>query len=106
MKIHKNDTILVTKGKYRGKISKILKSIPKENRVIVEGVNIVKKHARPQKSGEKGKILEIPSPISVANVKLVCKKCKKPTKVEYKFVIKKEKQIKVRICKKCGRSVA
>jgi len=103
MKIKKDDTVLITKGKYRGKTGKVLKAIPKENRVIVEKVNIVKKHVRPRKTGEKGKVLEIPAPISVSNVKLICKKCKKPTKISYKIVLKKGKKVKVRICKKCGK---
>ncbi len=106
MKIKKGDIVLVTKGKYRGKKGKVLKAIPKENRLIVEGVNIVKKHARPKKSGEKGKILEIPSPIFASNTKLICQKCKKPTKIGY--LLKpdskgKKKTKKTRICKKCGK---
>lgn len=103
MKIHKNDTVLITKGKYRGKKGKVLRSMPKQNQLIVDGVNIVKKHIRPQKSDEKGKILETPAPINTANVKLICKKCKKATKAGYKFATKKDKKIKVRVCKKCGK---
>ena len=103
MKIRKNDIVLVTKGKYRGKTGKVLKVFPNENRLIVEGINIVKKHTRPQKAEEKGKILEIPAPVYSSNVKLICKACKKPTKISYKIVLKKEKEKKVRICKKCNK---
>ena len=107
MKIKKGDTVLITKGKYRGKTGKVLKAIPKENRVVVSGVNIVKKAVRPKREGEKGKILEIPAPIAVSNVKLICKKCKKATRIGYKIKSKVEnqklKRIKVRICKKCGK---
>jgi len=103
MKIKKSDIVLVTKGKYRGKTGKVLKAIPKENRVIVEGVNIVKKHLKPRRTDEKGKILEIPAPIDVSNLKLICKKCKKSTKITYKIVLEKGKEKKVRICKKCGK---
>jgi large subunit ribosomal protein L24 len=120
VKIKKDDTVLVTKGKYRGKTGKILRAIPKENRVVVEGVNIVKKHTRPRKTGEKGKILEISAPIQVSSVKLICPKCKKPTKIQYKIVKSKVKSPasakasagkqklkikKIRMCKKCGKEI-
>jgi len=101
MKIKKNDTILVTKGKYKGKKAKVLKVFPKENRLIAEGINIVKRHRKPTKTDEKGKILEMPSPIFSSNVKLICKNCKKPTKIGTKIITKKGKEVKVRFCKKC-----
>ena len=101
MKIRKNDIVLVTKGKYRGKKGKVLRAMPKKDQLIVEGVNILKKHAKPQKTGEKGKMLEITGSIFISNVKLICKKCKKAAKTGYKFVTKKDKQVKIRICKKC-----
>ncbi len=97
MKIKKGDTVLITKGKDRGKIGKVIKALPKENRVIVEGLNLVKKHIKPKRAGEKGQIVEIPAPIYVSNVKLICPSCKKPTKIGYKFV----SDIKKRYCKKC-----
>lgn len=107
MKIRKGDIVLVIKGKYQGKTGKVLKAIPKERRVVVEGVNIVKKHRRPRKEGEKGEIWETPAPIAVANVKLICKKCKKATRVGYRIEMKKRgektKRTKTRICKKCGK---
>lgn len=107
MKLRKNDNVLIFKGKYRGKTGKIVKVFPKENKVVVDGVNIVKKHTRPRRTGEKGKILEVPAPFSVANVKLICKKCKQPTRIGYKIRKSKEpdqKPIKVRICKKCNKT--
>ena len=103
MKIYKDDKVLITKGKYRGKTGKVLRAIPKENRVVVEGVNIAKKHIKPQKSGEKGKTLEVPSPIHTSNMKLICKKCKKAVKVSYRIIKKENKKKKIRICKKCGK---
>ena len=103
MKIKKDDTVLITKGKYRGKTGKVLRVMPDENRMIVEGVNIVKKHTRPRKTGEKGKVLEIPAPINVSNAKLICSKCKKPTRIQYNFISRKDKKAKVRICKRCGK---
>ncbi len=103
MKIKKGDTVLVISGKYKGKTGKVLRALPRENRIIVEGVNIVKKHTKPKKSGEKGKIVEKEAPIHVSNVKLVCGSCKKPTRVGYLFKDGKGERRKVRICKKCGK---
>ena len=101
MKIKKDDKVLVIKGKYRGKTSVVLKAMPKQNQVIVEGVNIVKKRVKPRKSGEKGKVLEIAAPILSANLKLICKKCKKATRVGYKIILEKDEKKKIRVCKKC-----
>ena len=77
--------------------------MPQINHVVVDGVNIVKKHVKPQKTGEKGKIIQTPSPINVSNVKIICKKCKKPVKIRYKTILKKGTKVKIRICKKCGK---
>jgi large subunit ribosomal protein L24 len=101
MKIKKGDKVLVTSGKYRGKTGKVLRAFPKESRVLVEGINLSKKHQRGKKSGEKGKIVEIPGPIDVSNLKLICPKCKKATRIGYKIT----KKGKNRICKKCGKRI-
>jgi len=102
MKIKKGDTVLVISGKWKGKTGKVLKSLPKKMKVVVEGVNIVKKHQRPRREGEKGQIVEIPKPISISKVKLICPSCKKATRVGY--LIKENKE-KVRICKKCKKEI-
>jgi len=101
MKIKKGDQVLIIKGKDRGRIGKVIKAIVKENRIIVEGLNLVKKHIKPRKAGEKGKIIEMPRPIYVNNVKLICPHCSKPTRVGYRF----EGQEKKRFCKKCQKSI-
>lgn len=101
MKIKKNDTVLIISGKYRSKKGKVLLSFPKDDKILVEGINIKKKHQKPKKSGEKGQIIEKPSPIHVSSVKLICPKCGQPVKVGYKI---KEKK-KYRICKKCGQEI-
>jgi large subunit ribosomal protein L24 len=101
MKIKKGDTVLVISGKWRGKTGKVLRAFPREFKVLVEGVNIVKKHQRPRRAGEKGQIVEIPKPIHVSKVKLVCPSCKKATRVGYKI----EGDEKFRICKKCGAKI-
>ncbi len=98
MKIRKNDTVLIISGKDRGKKGKVLDVFPQEARVVVEGSNIRKKHVKPKRSGEKGQVVETPAPLAVSNVKLICPKCGKPTRVGYKIVEDK----KYRICKKCG----
>ena len=101
MKIKKEDTVLVISGKDRGRKGKILEVLPKEQRIVVEGINIRKKHVRPKKAGEKGQIVTFPAPMSISNIKLICSKCGKVTRVEYKIVDKK----KFRICKKCGQEI-
>lgn len=101
MKIKKGDTVLVISGNEKGKKGKVLRSLPSGKRIVVEGVNLVKKHQRAKTEGEKGQIIEMPSSLSVSKVKLVCPKCSKATRVGYKFINDK----KYRICKKCGKKV-
>ncbi len=101
MKIKKNDQVLIISGKDKGKKSKIIQAFPKESKVLVEGINLMKKHQKPKKSGEKGQIVELPKPIDVSNVKLICPKCGKAARVGYKIVEKK----KFRICKKCNQEL-
>lgn len=101
MKILKGDTVLIISGKYRGKKGKVLKAFPKEKKILVEGVNLVKKHRRPRREGEKGQIIEIPAPLDVSNVKLICPNCGKATRVGYRI----EKERKFRICKKCDQEI-
>ena len=101
MKIHKEDTVLIISGKSKGKKGKVLEVSPERKRVLVGGVNLRKKHQKPKKTGEKGQIVEMPGPIDVSNIKLICPKCGKATKIGYKIVGKK----KHRICKKCQQEV-
>lgn len=101
MKLKKGDTVLITKGKYRTRKGKVIRVFPQESRVLIEGVNIIKKHVRPKRSGEKGQVVEMPAPIHISKMKLVCKDCGKATKVGYKIVGKE----KYRICKKCGKEM-
>lgn len=103
MKIRKNDTVLIISGKDRGRKGKVLQALPKKGKVLVEGINIRKKSVRPKKSGEKGQIVEMPGPLSISNVKIICPKCGKAVRTGYK--INKEKKTKNRICKKCGEEI-
>ncbi|RLC33509.1 MAG: 50S ribosomal protein L24 [Candidatus Nealsonbacteria bacterium] len=98
MKIKKGDNVIVISGKDKGKKAKVLRAFPKENKIVVEGVNVVTKHSRPRRAGEKGQIMHIAMPINVSNVMVVCSKCEKPTRVGYEVLPNKTK---VRICKKC-----
>jgi large subunit ribosomal protein L24 len=101
MKIRKEDQVLIISGKDRGKKGKVLEVFPKEGRIVVEGVNLKKKHQRPKKSGEKGQIITLPGSIFVSNVKLICSRCGKPGRVSFKVLNKN----KVRICKKCNQEI-
>ena len=105
MKIKKGDLVLVISGKWKGKTGKVLRALPKEMKVAVEGVNLVKKHQRPRREGEKGQIMEIPKPLSVSKVKLICPHCKKATRVGYSIKGEKKERKKVRICKKCKKEI-
>jgi len=98
MKIKKGDQVLIISGKDRGRKGKIIEAFPKEARIVVEGTNLRKKHMKPKKEGEKGQIVEMPAPLDVSNVKLICSKCGKPARIGYKI----EGEKKYRICKKCG----
>jgi large subunit ribosomal protein L24 len=101
MKVKKGDTVLITSGKDKGRTAKILKSFPKEIKILVEGINLKKKHIRPKKQGEKGQIIQIPAAIDVSNVKIICSKCGKAVRAGYKT----EKDVKKRICKKCNQEI-
>ena len=103
-RIHKNDKVIVTVGKEKGKIGKVLKLFPKTERVLIEGVNKVKRHSKgnPYK-GEAGGIKEKENPLHMSNVTLVCDNCAKPTRVGYKVI---DSDKKVRFCKKCNEIIA
>ncbi len=101
--IKTGDTVMLLTGddKYRGKTGKVLEVSPKEGKVIVEGINIVKKHAKPRKAGDPSGIIETESAIYASKVMLVCPKCSKATRVGHKI----EDGKKVRVCKKCGAEI-
>ncbi len=95
-----NDKVMVIAGKDKGKIGVIKKILKKKDRVIVEGVNIVKKHVKPNPyTNTPGGIQEKEAPIHYSNVMLVCEACSQPTRVGYKFT---EDGKKMRYCKKCN----
>ncbi|EKD76578.1 MAG: hypothetical protein ACD_43C00053G0003 [uncultured bacterium] len=102
MKIKKGDFVKVMKGKDAGKTGKIMQILPEDNKVVVEGLNIMIKHMKPQRRNEKGQRLEFSAPVAVANVQLVCSKCNKVTRVAYKVLTNEKKQ---RVCVKCKESL-
>ena len=102
MKIKKGDTVLIISGKDKNKKGKILEAFSGERKILVEGVNLMKKHQKPKKTGEKGQIIQLPKPIDASNAKLICSKCGKPTRIGYKIISDSKNQtLKNRICKKC-----
>ena len=118
MKIRRGDTVLIISGKDRLRKGKVLKVLPKEQKVLVEGIAIKKKHVRPKREGEKGQIVRVPLPFPVSKVKLVCPKCQKATRVGYQIkskvknmsrtepkVLVRNQKSKIRICKKCGQAI-
>ena len=98
MRIKKGDTVQVLAGNDKGKTGEVLEVIPKDSKVVVKGVNVRKKHIKPRKQGDEGGILSIECAIDSSKVNVVCPKCGKSTRVEYKI----ENDKKVRVCKKCG----
>ncbi|MEY4744957.1 MAG: ribosomal protein [Candidatus Parcubacteria bacterium] len=101
MRIKKGDNVKVTKGKDRGKTGKVLQAFPDGSKVVVEGVNVMAKHMKTRRQGEKGQKIEFNGPINAANVLLICPKCAKPTRVGSKVLDDGGKKRKVRACKKC-----
>lgn len=102
MNIKKNDKVEILAGKDKGKSGKILQSLPRDNRVSIEGLNLLIKHLRPRREGEKGQRIEFPAFINASNVALICPKCGKKTRVAYKIVEQNGKAKKYRACKKCN----
>ncbi len=98
MKIKKGDKVIVIAGADKGKVGVVQKSFPKLNRVVVDGVNVHKKHQKPTQGNPEGSIVEIYAPIHVSNVAIYDEKAKKASRVGYEFVGDK----KVRVTKKSG----
>ncbi len=97
MKIKKNDIVKIMTGKDKGKTGKILNILLKENKVLIEGLNLYKKNIKPKKQGEKGQIISMPRPINVSNIMIMCSSCGNSARVGFRF----ENKNKIRYCKKC-----
>lgn len=98
MHIKKGDNVTILAGREKGKGGKILQVIRRSGRVVIEGLNMRKRHARPRKAGEKGQVLTLPSPIDASNVMLICPKCGKATRAAKKTNADGRQ---LRACKRC-----
>jgi len=99
VKIRKNDTVLVIAGKDNGKKGKVRRVIPKKDSVIVEGVNMVKRHARARGAARQAGIIELEAPIGMSNVMLVCNKCNKPARIGFRVM---DDGRRARFCRSCA----
>ncbi|MCP4144027.1 MAG: 50S ribosomal protein L24 [bacterium] len=103
MHIRKSDKVVVVSGNHKGKEGEVLKVFPGENRVIVEKVNLIKRHTRQSQAAPQGGIVEKEAPIHISNVMLVCPKCSKPSRTGTQAL---GDGSRVRICKSCGEMLA
>ncbi|GAB6907153.1 50S ribosomal subunit protein L24 [Desulfosarcina cetonica] len=99
IQLKKDDKVKVIAGKDKGKVGKVLKVIQKKNRVLVENINVVKRHTKPNAQNRQGGILESEAPIHWSNVMLMCNKCIEPVRVKNKIL---DDGKKVRVCRKCN----
>jgi large subunit ribosomal protein L24 len=117
MKVRQGDLVQILSGKDRGKQGKVLRALPREHRVIVENLNVVKRHTKPRpirdssrmggQTIQPGGVIEKPAPLSVSNVMLVCPVCNRPTRVGMEIKEVKGERVKVRVCKRadCGQEI-
>ena len=102
MFVRKEDTVMVVAGKERGKTGKVIKVVPKKNRVFIERVNLVKRHSKPRSAQQPGGIVEKEASIHVSNVMIMCDPCNAPVRVGHKVL---EDGEKVRVCRRCGQGL-
>ncbi len=98
LRIKKNDTVLVITGKEKGKKGRVLSVYPSKGKLLVEGINIIKRHMRPSRKYTQGGIIEKESPLTLSNVMLICPKCVKPTRIKSTILSDSEK---ARTCMRC-----
>ena len=97
--IKKNDKVIILSGKEQGKIGNVLKVDSEKERVIVEKINVVKRHSKPSAANAQGGIIEKEAPIHISNLMIICNKCAEPTRIGKRIL---DDGSKVRVCKKCG----
>jgi len=102
MKLKKNDNVIVMAGKDRGREGKIIRVLPRENKVVVEGVNLFKRRVRAKKAGEKGQVVQIAYPLNASKVMIKCSRCGKGVRAGYKLETKGKVKGKIRICRQCN----
>ena len=101
-KIKRDDTVLVIRGRERGKQGQVHEVLSKSGRLLITGLNMVKKHQRQQDERTPASIIEMEAPISASNVKLVCRACEAPVRVSFR---RRTDGVKVRVCKSCGQDI-
>ncbi|MCS7262688.1 MAG: 50S ribosomal protein L24 [Aquificaceae bacterium] len=104
-RIKKGDTVVVMRGREKGKVGQVLRVLREEGRVLIKEVNLVKKHVRAIPNVREGGIYEVEAPISLSNVMLLCPKCGKPTRVGIRTVVEGDTVRKYRYCKKCNENI-
>ncbi|OGL74218.1 50S ribosomal protein L24 [Candidatus Uhrbacteria bacterium RIFCSPHIGHO2_12_FULL_57_11] len=102
LKIRTGDKVKVIAGKEKGKTGKVIQVFPSASRAVVEGVNVITRHVRGRRGGEKGQKLSFPGPLHVSNLMLVCGKCGKTTRLAMKIL---EDGKRIRVCKHCGEGI-
>ncbi|MCE5194594.1 MAG: 50S ribosomal protein L24 [Nitrospiraceae bacterium] len=100
--IKKNDTVIVLTGKEKGKKGRVLSVLHSKGKIIVEKINLIKKHMKPNKKYSQGGIIEKEAPLQISNVMLVCPRCNKPTRIGNDII---ENGKKARVCKKCKETI-
>ena len=100
--VKKDDLVMIVAGKDKGKSGKILRVLPEKERVLVENLNLIKRHTRPSQTNSEGGIIEKEAPIAISNVQLLCPGCSKPARTGIKVL---EDGSKARFCKKCNEIV-
>lgn len=97
--IKKNDTVKILSGKDRGKTGSVFKVFPREDLIMIDGLNLRKRHRRPRKQGEKGQVVSVPAPVHISNAMLICPSCSKPQRTKISINSNGER---FRSCRKCG----
>lgn len=101
-KIRKNDTVMVIAGRERGKTGKVLRVLPETGRVVIERLNLIKRHSKPRGAGSPGGIVEKEAPLDISNVMIFCERCNAPVRSGIKTAADGEKS---RVCRRCGESL-
>lgn len=102
LKLRRDDIVVVMTGKDKGKKGKVLKVFSENNRVVVEKINMMKKHLRKRREQDQAGIIEMEAPLHVSNLMVFCKHCNKPARIGVKLL---KDNTKARICKKCGETI-
>lgn len=100
--VKRNDTVLVIAGKERGRQGVVRQVLPRENKVVVQGLNLIKRHQRSRSLQQTGGIIEREAPIHISNVMLICKSCNRPVRVGFR---RRDDNTKVRYCKQCAQDI-